>query len=239
MASVRRSQTLAIVPALNEADSIENVIKEVLAADLDCLVIDDGSRDQTAAIVRTTEAQLLQLPINLGVGGALRAGFRFAVSHGYSEIVQIDGDGQHIASEVSRLIAAADRSGADMVVGSRFAGNEQQYQVSRVRRACMSVLARRVRSAGLEISDATSGFRLIREPLLSQFARDFPAHYLGDTFEALVVAGRRGYVVLEVPVEMRQRQGGRPSADITALVRSMVRSLAVGLTGPSFDVDPK
>jgi hypothetical protein len=82
-------------------------------------------------------------------------------------------------------------------------------------------------------------FRVIGDPLLSQFAREFPAHYLGDTFEALLVAARRGYHIIEQPVEMRERQGGRPSADVYALVRAMVRSLAVTLTGPSFDIEPR
>jgi glycosyltransferase involved in cell wall biosynthesis len=231
--------TIVVIPAYNEEDSIAAVIESVLAQGLPCAVIDDASSDRTSDVVERTPAALIRLPINLGVGGALKVGFRFAVQHCYEQVIQIDGDGQHIASETKRLLQVASETNADLVLGSRFAEPGGSYEISRVRRACISLLAGRARSAGVSVTDPTSGFRLIREPLLSQFARHFPAHYLGDTFEALLVAGRRGYTVVEVPVEMRARQGGRPSADMKALVRSMVRSLAVTLTGPSFDVDPR
>jgi glycosyltransferase involved in cell wall biosynthesis len=232
-------RTVVVIPAFNEEESIEAVIRAVIAEGLPCVVVDDGSADRTAEVVSSTCASLVRLPINLGVGGALKVGFRFAVEHGYDQVVQIDADGQHPASQARLLMESASGSGADLVVGSRFAGPNTVYRISRVRRACIALLARRVRSVGVSVSDPTSGFRLIREPLLSQFARSFPAHYLGDTFEALLVAGRRGYNVVEVPIDMRDRQGGRPSADMKALIRSMIRSLAVGLTGPSFDVAPK
>jgi glycosyltransferase involved in cell wall biosynthesis len=239
MREATEPRTVVVIPAFNEEESIEAVVRAVLAEGLPCVVIDDGSTDQTAKVVSGTCASLVRLPINLGVGGALKVGFRFAVEHGYDQIVQIDGDGQHPASEARLLMQSAGSSGADLVLGSRFAGPQQMYKISRVRRACIALLARRVRAVGLTVTDPTSGFRLIREPLLTQFAKSFPAHYLGDTFEALLVAGRRGYSVIEVPIEMRDRQGGRPSADMKALIRSMIRSVAVGLTGPSFDVQPK
>lgn len=234
-----RPRTIVVVPAYNEQENIGAVVRAVTAEGLDCVVVDDASTDRTADVVEQTSAALIRLPVNLGVGGALRAGFRFSVKHGYDQVVQVDGDGQHVVGEIEALIAEAARSDADMVVGSRFAQGNNSYAISRTRRACIALLARRVRSVGLTISDPTSGFRLIREPLLSQFARNFPAHYLGDTFEALLVAGRRNYKVVEVPVLMRARQGGRPSADMKALVLAMIRSLAVVLTGPSFDVDPR
>ena len=166
-------------------------------------------------------------------------GFRFAVSEGYRSVVQVDGDGQHRASDIHRLIDASHESEADLVLGSRFSSRQSGYEVSRIRRLCIGILASRVRSTGLVVTDPTSGFRLIREPLLTEFSRQFPAHYLGDTFEALMVAGRRGYRVIEVEVTMRERQGGRPSADAAALVRSMIRSVAVQLTGPSFDIEQR
>ena len=229
-------RTIVVIPAFNESESIGDVLDEVATAGFECVVIDDASTDRTASIAEEHGVPVVRLPINLGVGGALKAGFGFAVRHGYARVVQIDADGQHLATEIPRLLEHADSVGADMVVGSRFASDDSDYSMSWVRRRCVSLLANRVRTSGVEVSDPTSGFRTIGEPLLSEFALDFPAHYLGDTFEALVVAGRRGYSVAEIPVAMRPRQGGRPSADLKTLVRSMIRSLAVTLTGPTFDV---
>lgn len=212
------------------------VIAEVHRAGLPCLVVDDGSTDRTAYVASQTRAAVLSLPINLGVGGALRTAFRYAVQHGYDAVVQVDADGQHVASEIEQLVACAEAQGSDMVVGSRFSGQRSDYRISVVRRSCIRLLANRVKATGLTVSDPTSGFRLIRKPLLEAYARSFPSHYLGDTFEALLVAGRRGYRVSEAPVSMRSRQGGQPSADMSALVRAMIRSVAVTLTGPSFDI---
>ncbi|MEN9505921.1 MAG: hypothetical protein RI958_1847 [Actinomycetota bacterium] len=227
---------LVVVPAFNEVACIADVVRAVRAGGWRVLVIDDGSTDGTAAAAQQAGAAVLTLPINLGVGGALRTGFRYAVEHGERCIVQVDADGQHDAEQISGLLRELETTSADMVVGSRFAGGGS-HSMSRVRRWSISLLASvAARTAGIRVTDPTSGFRAIRSPLLEAFAEEFPQYYLGDTWEATVVAARRGYRITEVPVSMRQRQGGSPSADVYASIRSMVRALATLVIGPSIDL---
>lgn len=228
---------LVVIPAFDEAACIADVIAEVTGHGYSCVVVDDGSTDATAEIARRAGVAVLQLPINLGVGGALRAGFRYALAHGHRSVVQVDADGQHISTAIADLVAAAPT--ADLVIGSRFLSGDHP-PVGIVRKAAMRLLGRVVRrSTDVVVSDPTSGFRLVRSPLLEGFAADFPHHYLGDTFEALLVAARRGYRIAEVPVPMRARQGGAPSADTRASVRAMVRAITVVLTGTTFDLPPR
>ena len=233
------SRTLVVVPALDEEACITDVVVDVRAFGYDCLVIDDGSTDRTEALARAAGAEVVRLPINLGVGGALRAGFRYAVQRGYTCVVQVDADGQHIAEHIGELLQALDERSLDMVIGSRFA-NGGQHDMSRMRRFCIRLLAKVIaRSGGTKTTDPTSGFRAIRSPLLDAFAQDFPHHYLGDTFEAVLVASRRGYRIGEIPVTMRQRQGGRPSADLYASSQAMLRACTVLFTGTTFDLPPR
>ena len=143
-------------------------------------------------------------------------------------------------SRSASLLEHLEAGDLDMVVGSRFAPGGASAPQSNLRRRAIRVLSTTLaRRGGVTISDPTSGFRAIRDPLLSAFASDFPHHYLGDTFEALLVAGRRGYRIGEVPVEMQARQGGQPSAALPASVRAMLRALTVPFTGCSFDLPPR
>ncbi len=227
---------LVVIPAFNEVACIADVVRAVLAQGWRALVIDDGSSDGTGDAARAAGASVLTLPINLGVGGALRTGFRYAVERGERCVVQVDADGQHDAAQISTLIAELGAVDADMVVGSRFAGGGT-HAMGRVRRWSISFLAAvAAKTSGVRFTDPTSGFRAIRSPLLEAFAADFPQYYLGDTWEATMVAARRGYRITEVPVSMRQRQGGSPSADLYGSIRSMVRAVSTLVIGPSFDV---
>ena len=227
---------LIVIPAFNEAECIASVVSEIRAADFDCLVIDDGSRDATARLAAAAGARVVLLPINIGVGGALRTGFRYAVDHGFKCVVQVDADGQHLAVHVRDLLDAMHRQDLDMVIGSRFADGGT-HPMSPLRRWCIRMLSAVIaRATKLRITDPTSGFRAIRSPLLEAFAADFPAHYLGDTFEAVLVAGRRGYRVSEIAVVMRERQGGRPSADLYASGQALLRACTVLFTGTTFDL---
>jgi glycosyltransferase involved in cell wall biosynthesis len=235
-APVNTAHVLVVVPAFDEEACITDVIADVRQAGFRCLVVDDGSTDRTEELARAAGADVVRLPINLGVGGALRAGFRYAVDHGFTCVVQVDADGQHIAEHISELLVALDQHDLDMVIGSRFAAGGN-HEMSSLRRSCIRLLSTVIaRSGGARITDPTSGFRAIRSPLLNAFAHDFPHHYLGDTFEALLVASRRGYRIGEVPVSMRQRQGGRPSADMYASSQAMLRACTVLFTGTSFDL---
>jgi glycosyltransferase involved in cell wall biosynthesis len=227
---------LVVVPAYDEEACIAGVVADVAAAGFDCLVVDDGSSDRTQELALAAGAQVVRLPINLGVGGALRTGFRYAVQRGYTCVVQVDADGQHIAEHIPELLQALDAGPFDIVIGSRFAAGGN-HEMSAIRRACIRLLSFVIaRGGGVRVTDPTSGFRAIRTPLLDAFAQDFPHHYLGDTFEALLVATRRGYRIGEVPVVMRQRQGGRPSADFYASTQAMLRACTVLFTGTTFDL---
>lgn len=205
------SELLVVVPALNEAGSVAEVVRGIRACvpDATCLVIDDGSTDATAAIAREAGGRVLSLPFNLGVGGAMRTGFRFARDHGYRVVVQVDADGQHDPGDIPRLVAAL--GDADIVIGSRFEGRAS-YGVRGPRRWAMHVLAWAVgRLAHRRLTDVTSGFKAAGPRAISLFAHTYPAEYLGDTVEALVIAARAGLGMREISVDMRERQAGRPS----------------------------
>ena len=223
-------KVLVVVPAFNEAASIGEVIRELKQNLYDVLVVSDGSTDGTAQIARTYGARVLELPLNLGVGGALRAGFRFAVSENYLAVVQVDADGQHPINEISDLIDAANTYQAHMVIGSRFISSGTSMQVGFTRRMAMRVLARSSsRATGITITDTTSGFRVITQPLLGKFALSFPTNYLGDTYEAVVAAGRAGYKVVEIPAALRERSAGESTASIAQSVRFTLKGIVVAV----------
>lgn len=204
-------QLLIVVPALNEQQSVGAVVEEIrhVVPDARCLVIDDGSTDQTAHVARAAGAEVLQLPFNLGVGGAMRAGFRFARDRGHEVVVQVDADGQHDASYIPSLVAAL--GAADIVIGARFAG-VGQYGAKGPRRWAMRALAAAVsRVARRRLTDVTSGFKATGPAAVRLFAETYPAEYLGDTVEALVIAARAGLSIDQIAVEMRVRQAGAPS----------------------------
>jgi len=203
---------LVIVPAFNEQETIQQVVREIRAEQFDVLVVDDGSTDHTADRAESAGATVLRLPLNLGVGGALRAGFRFAVDHHYVAVVQVDADGQHPGSQIRDLISAAEQHHAHLVIGSRYLSPHATLVPSASRRLAMRLLGKVVsRAVGHIITDSTSGFRIICEPLLSEFAREFPIYYLGDTYEATVGAARAGYQVAEIPAALQPRLHGTSS----------------------------
>jgi glycosyltransferase involved in cell wall biosynthesis len=205
-------RVLLVVPALNEQDSVGAVVRAGRQAGYDVCVVDDGSTDSTSARAADGGAYVLRLPVNVGVGGALRCGFRWALAQRYDVVVQVDGDGQHDPSQVRELLEAMQQQDADMVVGSRFLSGSGPYQVHGARRLAMRTLSARVRRvAGVSVSDTSSGFRAIRRPLLDNFARDYPVDYLGDTVEALIEAGRAGARIVEHPIAMTQRMYGNAS----------------------------
>jgi glycosyltransferase involved in cell wall biosynthesis len=215
---------LVVIPAWNEERTVGPVVEEVRALGFPALVVDDGSVDRTAETAERAGATVLRLPVNLGVGGALRCGFRYAVSQGFGVVVQCDADGQHDPGEIARLLDAMRSTGAELVVGSRFANPNGDYRVGAVRRMAMHHFAHLVsRRTHTTITDATSGFRAIRGPLLGSFAASYPAEYLGDTIEALVRAGRAGDQVVEIGVHMRERAVGVSSATTLASIWYLVR----------------
>ncbi|MET4588868.1 glycosyltransferase family 2 protein [Arthrobacter sp. 754] len=202
---------LVIMPAWNEAATVANTISEILQANngYHVLVVNDGSTDSTSARARTAGATVIDLPFNMGVGGAMRTGFKYAQRHGYSRVVQVDADGQHNPKDIDAVLSGLER--ADISIGARFT-EKGNYKVSGARRLAMIFLASVVsKLARTRLSDVTSGFRAANSKAIIQYLDHYPAEYLGDTIDSLVVAIKSGCRVTQVPVEMRVRQGGRPS----------------------------
>lgn len=210
--SAPRNTRLAIVPAFNEAHSIADVVLAIKTAtpDFDVLVVDDGSADATASLAVRAGATVLQHPINLGIGGAVQSGYRFAIDNGYEMAVQIDGDGQHPPTELPKLVdRLLAEPAVDLVYGSRFLG-EGDYDQSLPRRAgilvfsaLLSVITRK------RVTDPTSGFRLANARAIALFARDYPHDY--PEVEAILMMHRHQLTTAEVPVTMHLREGGNSS----------------------------
>ncbi len=223
-ADVRR--VLVIVPALDEERTVGSIVTTTLTLGYDVCVVDDGSTDATAVQAREAGAKVLSVPLNLGVGGALRCGFRWALANGYDAAVQLDADGQHDPHEIAGILRAMAEENADMVVGSRFADGAGAYEVDPARRFAMGLLARRAeRATGTKVTDSTSGFRAIRRPLLDQFAASYPVEYLGDTVEALIEAGLAGARIVEHPINASPRAHGSGSAGVLASIWYVARVL--------------
>lgn len=205
------SDVLIVLPAYNEQDSLSLVVAEVRDAmpGVSIVVVDDGSVDDTAAIARGAGARVVELPFNVGVGGALRAGLLIGQREHMRAVVQCDADGQHPARSIPDLVAGLED--ADIVIGARFAG-EGDYRVKGARSWAMLLLAwvmSHLHHATL--TDVTSGFRAFSPRAVEVLGRELPREYLGDTVEALVIAKEFGLRVAQVPVAMRPRQGGVPS----------------------------
>ncbi|MBV8065370.1 MAG: glycosyltransferase family 2 protein [Actinobacteria bacterium] len=227
VAELSELRRVAIVPALNEEHTVPRVIDELRAFDpgMDIVVVDDGSVDRTTAVAQAKGARVLRLPFNLGIGGAVQTGFRYAFEHGYDVAVRVDGDGQHDPSQLDRVLGPVLRGEADIVVGSRFAGDVDGYRSSRTRRVGIRLLALMVsRIVGQRVTDTTSGFQALDREAIALFARDYPHDY--PEVEATIMVFRHRLRLREVPVTMRERGGGRSS--ITAL-RSIYYMVKVSL----------
>lgn len=221
---------LVVLPAWNEEHAVGNVVREVRAAQPAAviLVVDDGSTDRTAEHAHEAGARVLQLPFNLGVGGAMRAAFRLADREGFDALVQVDADGQHNPADIDRIRAKLDE--ADLVIGARFAG-VGDYRVRGPRWWAMRLMSSVLSwVAKTKLTDTTSGFKMANRRAIRLFASTYPEEYLGDTIESLVVAARAGLRIAQVPVAMRARQAGEAS---TSPLRSAVylsrAMLALGL----------
>lgn len=219
-------RTLVVTPAFNEAEAIHDVVSRVIQAGFPCLVVDDGSSDATLLRASGAGAIVIKMPYNCGVGAALRAGFLYAIRNGYEAVVQVDADGQHPPELVPQLINIAQEQNVDLVIGSRFLDETStRFHVTRIRKVAMRILAKRASKAvGNRITDATSGFRLIRGQLLKELSLHLPSYYLGDTFEALVAAGHAGYSVCETPIAMSSRQAGVSTASTSQAVKWSLRA---------------
>lgn len=218
-----------LCPALNEEASVGDVVASGVGAGYRVVVIDDGSTDATGDVARAAGAIVVRHPLNLGVGAAIQTGIRVALRGGATVVVQVDADGQHLVGEVQHLVEAIDEQ-THLVIGSRFA-TRPDLRPHGLRGVAMRSLARRASAiTGVVITDASSGFRAISRPLLDDFALHFPSSWMGDTFGALLLASRLGYGVKEVPVEMRDRQGGVPSTRGGRAALLVARAVASSIT---------
>jgi glycosyltransferase involved in cell wall biosynthesis len=209
MGTITNPRKLAVVPAYNEAVCVGDVIRSLRrhAPRYDVLVVDDGSTDATAKIAEDAGAQVLRLPFNLGIGGAVQLGFQYAMENSYDYMVQVDGDGQHEAREIVRLEQAMRDEDVDMVCGSRFLTEDRTYPAPISRRTGIHLFAYLLsRIVGQRVSDPTSGFRLYNRRGIAVFARDYPHDY--PEVEAVLMVHWHRLRMCEVPVRMYTRNGG-------------------------------
>ena len=231
------SDVLVVIPAFNESKSIGQVLDQISSHGFQTLVVNDGSIDATADIARQRGSRVVSLSLNSGVGGALRCGFRYAAENGFTAVIQCDADGQHLPNHLVDLLNAMNQTDAHMVIGSRFGSISTTHDPSLIRRFAMWALAKVAqRATKHKITDSTSGFRLIRQPLLGELAENLPAYYLGDTFETVVVAGRAGYHIEEISVAMAPRVSGQSSASSARSIMLIGKALTTVLLGIHFRI---
>jgi glycosyltransferase involved in cell wall biosynthesis len=219
---------LVVIPAFNEEDSIGNVIQDIRIhiPSASILVVDDGSRDNTAKVAESTKVKVLSLPFNVGVGGALRAGFLYAHRNSFTQVLQIDADGQHKAEHAKVLLESGD--GFDIVIGSRFTESKNSYNTSLLRRLAIRILSAAIsKICKTKLTDVTSGFRLSSSSAIELFMKDYPVEYLGDTVESLVIAHKSGLSIKEVPVQMSKREFGSPSQNVLKSIWYLLRAFLV------------
>jgi glycosyltransferase involved in cell wall biosynthesis len=222
---------IAIVPAYNEQGAIGAVVDEILAFNpsYDVIVIDDASMDRTSEEARSHGALVVRLPFNLGIGGAVQTGFRYAADHGYDLVIRVDGDGQHNPAELAPLVETVTAGRADICVGSRFVGGEG-YRSSRSRRVGIRILARTVSLlTGQRVTDTTSGFQVLNRKAIELFAADYPHDY--PEVEAAVMLHKHRLRLAEVPVQMRERQAGKSSIRGVHTVYYMAKVMLAILIG--------
>jgi glycosyltransferase involved in cell wall biosynthesis len=222
---------IAVVPALNEEANVGRVIDELRAFDpgLEIVVVDDGSVDATTAVAEAKGAHVVRLPFNLGIGGAVQTGYRYAFEHGFDVAVQVDGDGQHDPAQLPLILAPLLDGEADVVVGSRFAGNGS-FRSTRTRRIGIRIFARVVSAVvGQRVTDTTSGFRAINRKAIALFAADYPHDY--PEVEATVMSVKHKLRLREVPVAMRERGGGRSSITAARSIYYMAKVLLAIFVG--------
>ena len=222
-------RVLVIIPAYNERESILSTVEKIKACGYDYIVVNDGSLDDTLQLCHANDINVLDLPQNLGIGGAVQAGHKYAQHYGYDIDIQVDGDGQHDASYLEALVDAV-HEGRDLVIGSRFLEPTDGFQSTVMRRVgktwlsgCLKLMAR------VRVTDPTSGFRACGPRAIELFCNSYPIDYPEP--ESIALAARSGLTLGEIPVVMHERQGGVSSINALASVYYMIKvSLAIAIT---------
>jgi glycosyltransferase involved in cell wall biosynthesis len=209
---MEQAKILIVIPAFNEQNNIQKVIWDIRESgpEYDILVINDCSLDGTSANARKAEGvKVVDLPYNLGIGGAVQTGFKYALAHGYDYMVQVDGDGQHMPKEVSKLLQAMVDNGSDMVIGSRFL-DIKSFQTTWSRRLGIKIFYYLFRLLiQTKVTDSTSGFRMYNRKSIQLLSKYYPDDYPEP--DAIILLNKHGLKISEIGVEMREREHGASS----------------------------
>lgn len=228
---------LLIIPAYNEAENIEKVVNNLIKnySQYDYVIVNDGSRDETEEICLKNHYQVLNLPLNLGIGGAVQTGYRYALKNHYDIAIQIDGDGQHDIAYVEKLIEPIISGDADITIGSRFIEKEG-FQSSVTRRMGISFLSGLIHVLCFKkVKDVTSGFRAVNKKFIKLYAENYPSDYPEP--EAIVAAIMHRGKIIEVPVVMKERAGGSSSINLRRSIYYMIKvTLAIFVSRISFGI---
>lgn len=229
-------KTLIIIPAYNEQDNIENVVSKLqeYAPFADYLIINDCSKDNTEIICKRNNYNYLNIPVNLGIGGGVQAGYKYAYENDYDIVIQHDGDGQHDPKYIKDVIEPIERDEADIVIGSRFI-NKEGFQSTLLRRSGIIFLSRLIKiCTSVKIKDVTSGYRAVNRKYIKIYAEAYAQDYPEP--EAIVAAAMRGGRIKEVPVVMHERKGGQSSIHSWKSVYYMIKvSIAIILYRLTFN----
>lgn len=234
---VQMNKVILIIPAYNEAENIERVVDNIIEnyPQYDYIVVNDGSKDETEEICMRKHYQFLDLPLNLGIGGAVQTGYRYALKNGYDIAIQLDGDGQHDVAYVEELIEPIRSGQADVVIGSRFIDKEG-FQSTSTRRAGILLLSGLIRCVCfVKVKDVTSGFRAVNRRFIEIYAENYPNDYPEP--EAIVAAVMHRGKIEEVPVVMKERMSGESSINFRKSVYYMIKvTLAILICRISYGV---
>ena len=216
-------KTLIIIPAYNEQGNILNTLKDIQFSvpDMDYIVINDCSTDETKKVLAKANANFLDLPVNLGIGGGVQTGYRYALENGYDIAIQFDGDGQHKAEYINDLITPIENGEADVTIGSRFI-KQEGFQSSTLRRFGINFLSNIIYLlSGTKVNDVTSGMRACNRKLIAYFASNYAQDYPEP--EALLASSLEGAKVKEIPVQMRERLSGKSSINSLRSIYYMIK----------------
>lgn len=231
------SKVLIIIPAYNEADSIEKVVDNIIKnyPQYDYVVVNDGSKDNTREICRRKKYNYLNLSVNLGIGGAVQTGYKYAKDQGYEIAVQIDGDGQHDICHLEKMLDILEKKEADIVIGSRFIEKEG-FQSSATRRTGIKILSTLIfLCTKCKVKDVTSGFRAVNKRFIEIYSVNYPTDYPEP--EAIVAAVMHGGRIKECPVIMKERETGTSSINFIKAVYYMIKvTLAILVCRISFGI---
>lgn len=221
-------KVLIIIPAYNEEKNIEKVVDNIIQnyPNYDYIIVNDGSKDATKDICINRGYEVLNLPINLGIGGAVQTGYKYAKDKEYDVAVQIDGDGQHDIAYLGEMLPFLESGEIDIVIGSRFIDKEG-FQSSVARRTGIKLLSALIfMSTGCKIRDVTSGFRVVNKKFIDIYSKYYPADYPEP--EAIVAAIMHRGKIKEYPVVMRERESGKSSINFIKSIYYMIKvSLAI------------